>query len=117
VGKTRNPVGVWLLTFVTLGIYGLYWWYKINDEVGEFDESIDVNPVLSLLAMFVPIANIVSLVRTGGRIGQAQENTLGRKDCSGLIGFLLAFVLGLYIVYYQANLNRLWASQGAPAEY
>ena len=24
VGKTRNPWGVWLLTFITLGIYGLY---------------------------------------------------------------------------------------------
>ena len=37
IGKQRNPVTVWLLVIVTFGIYGLYWWYKANEEVGDFD--------------------------------------------------------------------------------
>lgn len=27
IGKTRNPWGVFGLTLVTLGIYGLWWYY------------------------------------------------------------------------------------------
>ena len=116
VGKTRSPIGVWLLAIITFGIYGLYWWYKVNDEVGEFDSSIDVNPVLSLLALFVPVCNIVTIFTTGGRIGTAQEHATNDNDCSGFIGFLLAIAFGLHLVYYQSNLNKLWASQeAAPA--
>ena len=34
--RPRGPVAVWLLSVVTLGIYVLVWWYKINREVREF---------------------------------------------------------------------------------
>ena len=36
VGKTRNPWGVWLLALVTLGIYLLWWYYTINNEIREY---------------------------------------------------------------------------------
>ena len=38
----RNPLGVVGLTLITFGIYGLYWWWKINDELRlvEGDDSI-----------------------------------------------------------------------------
>ena len=32
-GKRRSPWGVIGLTFLTLGIYHLYWWYEINREL------------------------------------------------------------------------------------
>jgi hypothetical protein len=112
-GKTRNPVTVWLLAIVTFGIYGLYWWYKANEEVGAADPSIEVNPMLSVLALFVPICNIVTIYRTGQRIGQAQQNRGGTAECSGLIGFLLAILFALDFAYYQSNLNKLWAGGAA----
>ena len=67
VGKTRGPWVVWLLSLVTFGIYFLYWYYKVNNEVREYDGSIEVEPGISLLAQFIPIANIVSAVKCAGR--------------------------------------------------
>ncbi|MGH2578744.1 MAG: DUF4234 domain-containing protein, partial [Actinomycetota bacterium] len=32
----RNPLGVLGLTLITLGIYGLYWYYKANEEIKNF---------------------------------------------------------------------------------
>ncbi len=114
-GKTRSPWGVWFLTLLTLGIYGLYWWYKVNEEVNDFDPSIEVTPVLSLLALFIPIANAVSIFRTGGRVGQAQQNSLGVNATNGWLGLLLAFLGAFHVVYYQSNLNKIWANAGAAA--
>ena len=115
IGKQRNPVTVWLLVLVTFGIYGIYWWYMANKEVAEYDSSIEVNPTLAVLALFVPICNIVTIVRTGSRIGQAQENKDGSRECSGGLGFLLAILFALDFMYYQANLNKLWEGSAAPA--
>ena len=62
------------------------------------------------------LCNIVTIFTTGGRIGTAQEHATNDNDCSGFIGFLLAIAFGLHLVYYQSNLNKLWASQqAAPA--
>ena len=33
IAKIRHPVGVAVLTLITLGIYGLYWWYQVNREM------------------------------------------------------------------------------------
>ena len=114
IGKQRNPVTVWLLVLVTFGIYGIYWWYMANKEVNDYDPSIEVNPVLAVLALFVPICNIVTIVRTGSRIGQAQQNKNGNRECSGGLGFLLAILFALDFMYYQANLNKLWEGAAAP---
>lgn len=114
-GKTRSPWGVWLLTLITFGIYGLYWWYKANEEVGDADPGIEVNPVLSMLALFVPVCNIVTIFRTGSRIGQAQQGRIGMNGTNGWLGLLLAVIGGFHVVYYQSNLNKMWASQAAAA--
>ena len=53
-GKTRNIWLVWLVwPLITLGIYHLVWYYKINREARDFDEKIDVEPTLSLLAVAI----------------------------------------------------------------
>lgn len=113
-GKTRNPWGVWLLGLVTLGIYQLFWYYKINSEVREYEQTVDVQPGIAVLALFVPIANFVSVVHTGGRIGKVQKAAGLRDRCSGLIGFVLIFALGTWVVYYQSQLNKVWDVHGNP---
>ena len=113
LGKVRRPFGVWLLTVVTLGIYGLYWWYRVNAELADFDPEIEVSPGLATVALVVPLANIVTVVRTGGRIGAVQQHATGASGCSGLLGLLLALVGGFHLAYYQAKLNALWESQWA----
>jgi ABC-type sugar transport system permease subunit len=109
IGKTRGPMVVWLLAIVTFGIYFGYWYYKVNQELREFDSSIDVNPERALLAQFVPIANWVSFFNTGERIETAQDN----HECSAAIGLLLfIFVAATGVIYYQAHLNKMWAAAG-----
>lgn len=115
LGKIRRPWGVWLLTLLTLGIYLLYWWYKVNEEVREFDERIDVQPGIAVLALIVPIASWVTLVKTAGRISRAQQSGGVRDRCSGALGILLVFLAGTYVVYYQSQLNKLWRAQEAGA--
>ena len=78
-GKTRNIWLVWLVwPLITLGIYHLVWWYKINREARDFDDKIEVEPVLSLLALvpggLIIVPPFVSVYRTGERIAQMQED-------------------------------------------
>ena len=70
---------------------------------------------MSTLALFIPIASLVTVVTTRGRIGQAQTSGgLGDKVSGGL-GLLLAFLLAT-LVYYQSGLNKIWAQHGSPPE-
>jgi hypothetical protein len=120
-GKTRNIWLVWLVwPFITLGIYHLVWWYKINREARDFDENIKVEPVLSLLALvpgaIIIIPPFVTVYRTGERIGQMQEDAGMGRSCNGWIGLVLSFFLSLHVLYYQSELNHIWARLGEPEE-
>lgn len=120
-GKTRNIVLVWLVwPFITLGIYHLVWWYKINREARDFDARIEVNPVLSVLAVtigwIIIVPPFVSIYRTGERIAQMQEAAGMQRSCNGVIGIIGAFVLSLQALYYQLELNKIWAHLGSPQE-
>jgi drug/metabolite transporter (DMT)-like permease len=119
VGKTRNPWGVWLLALVTLGIYGLYWYYKINEETRDYDQSIRVDPTLSLLALLFggllcSIPTIISIINTGSRIQQAQKAAGASERCSGGLGLLFAILGGFHHVYYQSQINKVWDQYGNP---
>lgn len=57
----------------------------------------------------------MSLARTGTRIAQAQRTVGSRDLCSSVVGVLLALI-GFYQVYYQAQLNKVWAVYGNPPE-
>lgn len=117
-GKTRNPWGVFLLSFITLGIYGLWWYYTINDEVRKYDRRIEVDPTMSLLALLFGwvtcgIVTFVSVYRTGERIAQAQEAAGASERCQPVIGLLLSFI-GFQGVYLQSQLNKVWDAYGNP---
>ncbi|HEY6532074.1 MAG TPA: DUF4234 domain-containing protein [Acidimicrobiales bacterium] len=115
VGKTRNPWGVWGLSIITLGIYYLYWYYKINSEVRDYDKSIEVDPAIATVAQFIPIASLISFWNCGGRINRTQQTAGSSERCSQLAGLLLmVFVLGTGIVYYQSQLNKVWDLHGNP---
>ena len=120
-GKTRNIVLVWLVwPLITLGIYHLVWWYKINREARDFDARIAVNPVLSVLAVsigaLIIVPPFVSIYRTGERIAQMQEAAGLERSCNGVLGILGAFVVSLQSLYYQYELNRIWVHLGSPEE-
>jgi hypothetical protein len=116
-GKRRNPFLVWLVwPIITLGIYHLYWWYKINDEARRLDPSIDVNPVISLLALFpgglVIVPPFVTVYRTGDRIRSMQRAAGIAPSVMPILGLLLIFVFSSYSLYYQFSLNGIWSAYG-----
>ncbi|HXW82011.1 MAG TPA: DUF4234 domain-containing protein [Acidimicrobiales bacterium] len=120
-GKRRNPVLVWLVwPLITLGIYHLYWWYKINDEARRLDPSINVNPLLSLLALFpgglIIVPPFVTVYRTGGRIRSMQQAAGTPPSVLPIIGLLLMFVFSTYSLYYQISLNGIWTAYGNQPE-
>ena len=119
IGKTRNPWGVWLLSLVTLGIYGLWWYYTVNAEIRDYDERIQVQPGVSLCAALfggftLGIATLISWARTGSRIANAQRFAGRRERCSAVVGVLLG-IIGFGMVYYQSQLNKVWDQYGNPA--
>ena len=117
-GKHRNPFLVWLVwPLITLGIYHLYWWYRINDEARRLDRSLDVSPLLSLLALFpgalIIVPPFVTVYRTGRRIRAMQQVAGIPPNVLPIIGLLLMFVFSSYSLYYQISLNGIWAAYGS----
>ena len=119
--KRRNPWGVALLSLVTLGVYHLVWYYKVNNELRNHGQQND--PVLALLAItlggIIIVPALVSLYRTADRIKQAQEAAGATERIIPWLALLLNFVtVGASVgpVYYQSQINKVWdalASQGA----
>ncbi|MFG2089723.1 MULTISPECIES: DUF4234 domain-containing protein [unclassified Spirillospora] len=110
--KRRNPVGAWLgLPIITFGIYGLVWFFKVHNELHEYDRRIDnaaVNALLSMLfgAITLGIWPLIMWVKLGGRIAGAQRAAGLPASCSGGMGFLLG-ILGFGVLYYQIQLNKV----------
>jgi hypothetical protein len=127
--KARSPIAVAIFCVITLGIYGIYWWYQINREMVDLGKArnetgLGDNAVISLLAIFpgsiILVPPWVSLYNTIKRIQRAQEVTTGQATLNGMIvlwliiGSFLVGVAGLIIPgYIQAELNKAWTSMGA----
>ena len=54
--KVRSPWAAALLPIITLGIYHLVWWYRINRELRDYGKAkgydLGQNPTNSVLALF-----------------------------------------------------------------
>ncbi|MFD5574013.1 DUF4234 domain-containing protein [Streptomyces cadmiisoli] len=118
--KKRNPLGAWLgLPIITLGIYGLVWYFKINKEMKKFDNRREVSPGVALLAItfgsFILVPPFVSYYKTGKRIAETQRAAGLQPTCSPIVGLLLMLVFGFGVYYMQAELNKVVATYGEAA--
>lgn len=115
--KRRNPVGVWLgLPLITLGIYGLVWYYKIHSELAKFDTRRPVSAGMALCsvifgAITLGIWPLVMWVKLAGHIRNAQRAAGLAETCSSGLGFLLA-IFGFGTLYYQIELNKVVSKYG-----
>ncbi|MEU6083765.1 DUF4234 domain-containing protein [Streptomyces sp. NPDC047108] len=121
VGKYRNIFLVWLIwPLITLGIYHLVWYYKVNREARDFDQRIEVEPAVSVIAItlgwFLIIPPFISVYNTGQRIARMQRAAGMESSCNPWIGLILMIVAGLHPLYYQYELNRIWEHYQNPAE-
>lgn len=120
-GKRRNIVLVWLVwPLITLGIYALVWYYKVNREARDFDSRTESNPLVSIIAItfgaIIIVPPFVSVWKTGSRVQQMQRAAGIEPSCSPVIGFILSFFFALHSLYYQAELNKVWEHYGTPEE-
>jgi hypothetical protein len=117
--KVRNPWAVALLPIVTLGIYHLVWWYKVNKELKAFGEAkgydLGKNPTNSVLALFpggiIVIPALVSYWRGTQRV-QGASKIAGREPVSGWIALILYLLLAPgFWAYLQVSLNNVWEQE------
>src|SRR4051794_683084 len=127
--KLRSPWAVALLPFITLGIYHLVWWYRINRELRDVGHANGVDlgqsPTNSLLALFpgglIIIPPFVSYWRGTNRVIGVARLT-GTEPVNGWIALVLFIVIQpAYWAYLQSSLTKAWAAaardtsvQGAP---
>ena len=113
--KIRNPFLVFLWCLVTLGIYYLVWYYKVNRELRDA-AGLEVSPVVALLAItvgwIVIVPPFVSWYRTFDRIRAAQGSAGVTSEVNPVLGFIL-YVIGVFflpveVIYAQDELNKVW---------
>jgi hypothetical protein len=115
--KSRRPVGAWLLTLATLGIYGLVYWYKIHSELAAYDRRRHISPVFEVMSVCLMAWTVILPFMSVGSLAQkiriAQVTAGLKQDCSGTRGILLSLLFGAHIVYYQRKLNEIITASAA----
>ena len=121
--KVRSPWAVALLPLVTLGIYHLVWWYRINRELRDFGRArgrdLGQNPTNSVLALFpgslIIVPPFVTYWRGTKRVQQAARIG-GREPVNGWVALILFLLLSIGLwAYLQYSLNEVWRSEAEPA--
>jgi Domain of unknown function (DUF4234) len=113
--KIRNPFLVFVWSLVTIGIYYVVWYYKINRELRDAS-GVDVSPVVAVVAVtigwIVIVPPFVSWYRTFERIAAAQREAGVTTQASPVLGFILyviaVFLLPIEVIYAQDELNKVW---------
>lgn len=115
-GKKRNilaPIG---LSIITLGIYGIVWYYKTNKELAEIGRAHDTdelgdNPVTSVLAVTIGAIVVIPALVSRWNTWQRQHKAavlLGREDVafSPVAGFILDFFI-IGSILFQNGQNKI----------
>lgn len=113
-GKIRQPIVVILLSIVTLGIYGLFWTYRVFEDLKQHTGQ-GVGGVLGLILGFLAFVNIFLLPSEIGNMYAAEGQP---KPVSGMSGFwvLIPLVGGfIWLFKVQGAMNNHWASHGVVA--
>ena len=99
--KQRNIVMVLILFVITLGIYGLYWFYSTANELIQRNKQ-DENPFIWLIMALIPIVNLFAIWKHA----QAVE-LMTEKKVNGMVLFLLWVVIApVAIIVTQMELNK-----------
>jgi Domain of unknown function (DUF4234) len=114
VGETRS-IGLSILWYVlTLGIYGIYWVYKTQEEIKRYSGN-GIGGVLGLVIYIV--VSVVTFFVVPSEVRYMYEDLDGEDSpVRGIHGlwFLLP-IIGwiIWFVQVQGALNRYWESKGA----
>jgi Domain of unknown function (DUF4234) len=105
--RVRRPWAVALLSILTLGVYSVVWYYKVNREMRDYGASrgdsdlAGSKPVQSVLAVTIGgvlvIPTLVSYVRMVGRVQRVERIATGESRGGGwlIVLLLIAFAASL----------------------
>ena len=121
VGKIRPPAQVILFSIITCGIYAIYWYYTIMNDLNKARGKEIINPVLFLVLsifcgfllwyiLYVIDKNLVEL--------SAEEGTNYNKE-NFILWLVLSFVLGVGTIVAMWQItnayNDIWARRSGNA--
>jgi Domain of unknown function (DUF4234) len=112
VGQQRKPLTVALLTIVTCGIYGLWWYYRNFEDMKQNTGEGVGGGVGLLLAIF---CGIIAVFLLPAEVGNLFEREGKEKPVSAITGLWnLIPLAGFFIFIYKVQdaLNAYWAPKG-----
>jgi hypothetical protein len=113
------------LTFVTLGIYGIFWYYFVNKEMARFGgarntDELGDSPGTSVLAItlgaFIIVPPFVSIYHSWKRLngGERLTGLSGMEPGLGLLIWIFLAPVAEYI--FQSNWNKVLQAQAGIAD-
>ncbi|MDQ8044405.1 MAG: DUF4234 domain-containing protein [Solirubrobacteraceae bacterium] len=127
--KIRSVFAPALLPFITLGIYTLVWYYKVNRELRDLGrkhgrEDLGTSPGMSLFAVtfgaLIVVPAVISIANTYKRTKRAQQLLGFSPDTQAnpwIFGLCYVFIQPVAWGYLQNELNKVWtAQQGGVAQ-
>jgi amino acid transporter len=113
VGETRS-IGLSILWFIiTLGIYGIYWTYKVLEEMKQYS-GYGIGGVVGIV-IYLVIGPVLWFV-IPSEIGQLYHREGQEPPVRGITGlWWLLPIVGAFVWFFkvQGSLNRFWESKGA----
>jgi amino acid transporter len=114
VGETRS-IGLSILWFIlTIGIYGIYWVYKTQEEVKRYSGN-GIGGVLGLV-IYIVLSPVTFFIVPSEVRYMHEDLDGGTSPVRGITGlWILLPILGplIWFVKVQGALNSYWESKGA----
>ena len=122
----RRPLGIVGLNLITLGVYGVIWYHRVNVELRAYgrayhdSELCGSNPRNSVLALvpgaLLVVPPIVSAFGFAGRLRRAERYGQTEMTSGWLIGAMILTVIFIPAIpgYVQSTLNQLWRRYPSP---
>jgi hypothetical protein len=118
--KVRHPLGVVGLTLITIGIYGIFWYYFVNKEMAQMGRARNTTdlgdkPGKSVLAItlgaLIIVPPFVSLYNSWKRLNSGERLTglTGMEPGLGLLLWIFISPIAIYI--FQSNWNKVLEAQ------
>ncbi len=113
-GKNRNIAVCIILSFVTCGIYCIYWLYVLNEEINTIHGTPDDTSGGAVIAFYLLTCGFYGwywYYKMGNKIDDIKIKT-GAQPSTSAIMFLILGICGLGIVNYaimQDTINKVSA--------
>ncbi|SKB92124.1 protein of unknown function [Lachnospiraceae bacterium] len=100
--KPRNIALCIIFSFITCGIYGLYWMYQLNEQMNDLSGDQNATGGGMVILLSIITCNIYAwfwLYKMGERAGMVKQR-MGRSGGSDSVLYLILAIFGLNIVAY-----------------